>query len=260
MKTSTLITAGVIVGALVLIAKRRSGLGEDMLVPPPGRTITADGSVIGSLGMHIDAYDATPAQYRRSVVNDLGAFMSSSSKLSKQKSDEAAKAKAAEQKKLDEEKMATIAQQKVNETLLAIQKKAEEDMAAQQKAEQERIAAEQKAKAQAEWLAEQRRRAEQEKIVQTNYDAAKAAFEQASMSRPSDDSGFGPTSDDSGYGTTQQVTEEGAPKIPERVAAVQTPAATMLPPGLEKKTTGDSKVGLVVGGGILAAIAAAMAT
>ena len=93
------------------------------------------------------------------------------------------------------------------------------------------------------------------------YDAMAAAREQASMSQASSDTGYGRTSDDSGYGATQQVTEEGAPKLPERVASVQTPAAVMVQPvaPVPAAASGDSKVGLLVGGGVLAAIAAAMA-
>lgn len=85
----------------------------------------------------------------------------------------------------------------------------------------------------------------------STYDATKAAAEQASMSR---------AYDDSGYGTTQTVTEEGSTPLPENVASVQTPSATVdpgyAPPAASP--SGDGKVGMVVGGGILAAIAAAL--
>lgn len=104
------------------------------------------------------------------------------------------------------------------------------------------------------------------------YDVMAAAREQASMSQASSDSGYGATSSDSGYGATssdsgqpQQATEEGSPKLPERVAQVQTPAAQILPPEqapppAAPASSGNAKVGVLVGGGVLAAIAAALAT
>lgn len=93
------------------------------------------------------------------------------------------------------------------------------------------------------------------------YDAVQAAREQASMSQASSDTGYGQTSNDTGYGATQQVTEEGAPKLPEQISQVQTPSAQMLPQQAPAAApTGNSKVGLIVGGGVLAAIAAAMAS
>ncbi len=85
----------------------------------------------------------------------------------------------------------------------------------------------------------------------STYDATKAAAEQASMSQASSDSGYGPT---------QTVTEEGTTPLPETVASVQTPSAT-IDPGYAPPAaapSGNSKVGIVVGGGILAAIAAAV--
>jgi hypothetical protein len=45
-------------------------------------------------------------------------------------------------------------------------------------------------------------------------------------------------------------------QMPERITSVQTPSAIMLPEMKPAKPAGDSKVGLLVGGGVLAAIAA----
>lgn len=57
------------------------GMGEDlpgmgdlddhMLLPPPGRTITASGQVLGGLGKNIDAFDAAPYQYSSTPQNDF---------------------------------------------------------------------------------------------------------------------------------------------------------------------------------------------
>jgi hypothetical protein len=85
------------------------------------------------------------------------------------------------------------------------------------------------------------------------YDVNQAAREQASMSQAQDDSGYGSTSKD-----------DGTAPIPERVASVQTPSAVMeqapayVPPAAPSTASGDGKVGLLVGGGVLAAIAAAV--
>lgn len=287
MKTSTLLLLGAGVGALVLLAKaRKTGMGDDdMLVPPPGRTITASGQVLGGLGLEtrfVDSYDANPSQYRRRVINDLEVglgrpsgtaskrtYFSAITTQNKQKAEAAAQEKARLQEEQRKKEMETLAQQKVNETLLSIQKKAEEDMAAQQKAEAERQAAVVNAEANKpiQWQGGPASYNGLRPPVQSNYDQAKQAYdavqaarEQASMSQASSDTGYGRTSDDSGYGSTQQVTEEGAPQIPERITQVQTPAAQVLPQEAAPAPTGNSKVGLIVGGGVLAAIAAALAS
>jgi hypothetical protein len=335
MKTSHLVAAGVIVGALILIAKsRKGGVGDgDMLVPPPGRTLTASGQVLGALGLEtrfIDSYDANPSQYNRSPQNDfvpgLGAFIKSSrpspgagrsafGKLfGKSSADAKAKVEAETAKKAKEAaelRMAEVAQQKVNETLLAIQKRAEEEAAAAQGITVAPPVAEEEAgngkwgivMMQARnvgaipyWVARKgagtmthdeatkaafakTAEAKKEKSayqmpVNTDkhpastydqakqaYDVVQAAREQESMSQASSDTGYGQTSNDTGYGATQQVTEEGAPQIPEQVSQVQTPSAQMLPQeAAPAAPSGNSKVGLIVGGGVLAAIAAAMAS
>jgi hypothetical protein len=306
MKTSTLLAIGA-VGALILVAKsRKPGLGDaDMLMPPPGRTVTASGQVLGGLGLlttYQDAYDAAPSQYNMTPRNDFvpglgrdwgdcyndfprqpqvgdtcvyivrgvrrfmilkyigpgGRNMPSTQWVDDTARQEAENRFQALQKQIEAQAVAAraAAQEQVNTTLAAIQKQADEEMARQAAA------------AEAERQAEIQRRssaltsAAQPRIVhqQTNYDAAKAAAEQASMSQASSDTGYGRTSDDSGYGSTQQVTEEGAPKMPERIASVQTPSAIMLPEAKPAKPAGDSKVGLLVGGGVLAAIAAAFAS
>jgi hypothetical protein len=141
----------------------------------------------------------------------------------KAKKDEADKAKASASSEAERLRIAAIAQQQINETLTAIQDRANTEMA-----EQERIA----------------------------LNAEQIAREQESISAASDDSGYGSTSSDSGYGPT----EDGAAPIPERVAEVQTQDTTVLPPQDAPAEGGDTKVGLLVGGGILAAIAAALAT
>ena len=307
MKTSTILLLGAGVGALVLLTKaRKAGVGDDdMLVPPPGRTITSSGQVLGGLGLEtrfIDSYDANPSQYRRQVINDMvpglgrpqpGAgrafsFGAGIAKLNKDREEAAAREKARLAEKQRQIEMEALAQRKVNETLAAIQKKAEEDMIAQQKAEEGRQAAAANAEAErqaaikaADALRWQTTMAQQDQTLysqasgassstpagRSNYDQAKQAYdavqaarEQASMSQASSDTGYGRTSDDSGYGSTQQVTEEGAPQIPERITQVQTPAAQVLPQEAAPAPTGNSKVGLIVGGGVLAAIAAALAS
>lgn len=95
-----------------------------------------------------------------------------------------------------------------------------------------------------------------------NYDIMQAEREAASIQSgtTSDDYGSSTTSDDSGYGRAQTVTEEGAPALPERITSMQAPSAQMLPPpspAVPETKKGNTAVGVVVGGGILAAIAAA---
>jgi hypothetical protein len=99
--------------------------------------------------------------------------------------------------------------------------------------------------------------------AQNRYTAEQAAREQASISAARDESGYGTTSNDTGYGNTSntefQEAPQGAPALPEQVAQVQTPSAQMLPEEMPGEATkkGNTAVGVVVGGGILAAIAAA---
>lgn len=59
------------------------GMGDDddhLLLPPPGRTLSASGQVLGGLGYHFDAYDAAPSQYRRDEFNDLSGVWKSAGK------------------------------------------------------------------------------------------------------------------------------------------------------------------------------------
>jgi flagellar biosynthesis GTPase FlhF len=287
MKTSTLLAIGA-VGALILLAKsRKSGLGEaDMLLPPPGRTVTASGQVLGSLGAFSIGQHSTatklsvgqtkvegdtcyivrpgrPASFTRDKNGPRSTPAGDPFWEYDAAATEALRARQAETRRIETE---ALAQKAVNATIAAIQKRAEDEMAAQAKAEQERQAAAQKAEQDRQAAAvkvtqEQATLAAAAKPIvhqQTNYDAAKRAYdaeaaarEQASMSQ---------ATNDTGYGATQQVTEEGAPQMPERIASVQTPAAIMLPEAKAAAPSGNTKVGLLVGGGVLAAIAAAIAS
>lgn len=99
-------------------------------------------------------------------------------------------------------------------------------------------------------------------VAKRSYDIAQAEREASSITsgKTSDDYGSSTTSDDSGYGKAQTVTEDGSPTIPEKIAFVQAPSAQMLPspaPSAPETKKGNTAVGVVVGGGILAAIAAA---
>jgi hypothetical protein len=388
MKTSHLVAAGVVVGALILIAKsRKQSMGDDdMLVPPPGRTLTASGQVLGGLGLEtrfIDSYDACPYQYNRTPQNDfvpgINGFGSSLKKavsggakvVSKGFSSigkGVAKVTALPSKVFNTKalkiasvmsgqmlmsrlaastvkivgrtisnpsagfKMATrglksftITPLKQSGMVLGIikpPKPIEEPGGGVEyqdangnpisKADYDKMEAAAKASVPAKatdykgygiWTIVKPEggtlylinyRAEDnstegaydtmaaaqaaiDAVVvpdvpqyqsseprpmppASNYDQAKQAYdvmaaarEQASMSQASSDTGYGPT---------QQVTEEGAPQIPERIAQVQSPAAQMLPPQAEAAPapSGNAKVGVLVGGGVLAAIAAALAT
>jgi hypothetical protein len=72
MKTKTIATLAVvgIVGYLILRKSKPAGVGDDLLVPSEGRTVTAGGAVLNGLGME-QSYDAAPYQYRRRALNDM---------------------------------------------------------------------------------------------------------------------------------------------------------------------------------------------
>jgi hypothetical protein len=202
MKTSTLLIAAGAVGVLYMLAKSKQGLGDDdMLMPPTGRTVTASGQVLGDLG----------GFGRKYVPKGGGATGNASDKHKKA----LAAATAAKNKEAEDTRIAALAQQKVNETLAAIQKQADEEMARQ---EQERQAAAEKAEAERQVQAEAERQAEIER--------------------------------------RSAELQSQAQQMPERITSIQTPAAIMLPEAKPEKPAGDSKVGFLVGGGVLAAIAA----
>ncbi len=46
-------------------------VGDDLMLPPPGLTVTKSGRVLNGLGDNYDAFDAAPYQYRSTVINDL---------------------------------------------------------------------------------------------------------------------------------------------------------------------------------------------
>lgn len=97
--------------------------------------------------------------------------------------------------------------------------------------------------------------------TQNRYSVEQAAAEMASIRPPSDDTGIGPAADDSGFGPSSS--DSGLPALPERVQQIDTPAAVMLPPQAApqaREATGNKAVGALVGGGIIAAIAAAAFT
>ena len=71
-KNQAIVLGACLVGGFVayqMLKKTRPGVGDDLLLPPPGRTVTASGQVLGDLGE--DVFSAGPSQYRRDAVNDF---------------------------------------------------------------------------------------------------------------------------------------------------------------------------------------------
>jgi hypothetical protein len=220
MKTSTLLIAAGTVGALILLAKsRKAGMGDgDMLLPPPGLTVTASGQVLGDLGSRVGMMSNIRKPDKAAAAAAAAAYAASEARFQ------------ALQKQVDAQAIAAraAAQEQVNITLAAIQKQADEEMARQAKAEQERqakVEQERQAKVEQERQSAIQARAAamqqedaallaQREQEQSNYDAAKAAFEVHMQTQPQS----------------------------------------------QQKPVGNSKAGLLVGGGVLAAIAAAMAS